>query len=387
MAQSAVQRFAGLTKVLVAFVVAALVLAAAVAFINRGGKNTFTADFTVANSLYKGSLVKVIGVPVGTVKKIEPKGDVVRVTIEVKDDVKIPKDAKALIISPAIVGDRFVQIAPAFTGGATMADGDHFDSEHTQVPIELDDAFKAFDDLSVALGPEGANKDGSLSRLIEGSASALKGQGEQLNQTIQNFSKLSSTLSGNREELFSSVREVSGFVSMLRRNDAVVRDFNSNTAALASLLADERGDLAATIKALAAALIDVRGLLDENRSSLRTNIDNLVGVTETLGNRRAELNDAWKSAPTALVNVALAYNGRFGSLDARTNILDGLLGGFGGLGEVLTGLLGAGGAGELLEILNGLGIPGLPDLPIPLGRADAQNVQQDQSVAEMLGAE
>ncbi len=111
-------------------------------------------------------------------------------------------------MSPSIVGDRFVQLAPAYNGGAVLKDNAFLSIDRSAVPIELDAIYQSLDDLAVALGPKGANKEGALSRFIGDSAKQLDGQGAQLNQTIQNFGKLSTTLSNNKDELFGSLREV-----------------------------------------------------------------------------------------------------------------------------------------------------------------------------------
>ena len=75
------QRFAGLAKVPVAVVVLLLV-AAALLFLGRGdSKRYLTVDFQQTNSVYKGSDVKILGVPVGEVESLTPRGDVVRVKI------------------------------------------------------------------------------------------------------------------------------------------------------------------------------------------------------------------------------------------------------------------------------------------------------------------
>ena len=34
----------------------------------------------------------------------------------------IPDDVKAIVVSPSIVGDRYVQLAPAYSGGTVLAD-------------------------------------------------------------------------------------------------------------------------------------------------------------------------------------------------------------------------------------------------------------------------
>ena len=63
-----------------------------------------------------------MGVRIGTVTAVVPEGDRVRVAMEYDAEYKLPADAKAAIITPTLTADRFVQIAPAYTGGPVMAD-------------------------------------------------------------------------------------------------------------------------------------------------------------------------------------------------------------------------------------------------------------------------
>ena len=42
--------------------------------------------------------------------------------VSYKGDVKLPNDVKAVVVSPSIVGDRFIQLAPAYDGGAVLKD-------------------------------------------------------------------------------------------------------------------------------------------------------------------------------------------------------------------------------------------------------------------------
>ncbi len=347
-------------RILSALVLLALVVAAVVVLSDRDGTRTLTADFTATNSLYKGSAVKVLGVPVGTVTRLEPRGDVVRATIEYDADVELPADVKAVLVSPAVVGDRFVQLAPAYTKGARLEASAHVPRSRTAVPVELDQVYQSLDDLSVALGPKGANKDGSLSKLLDSSARQLDGEGQQVNDTIRDVGQLSQTLENSSDDLFGSVREISEFVAMLRENDDTVRAFNDSTAEVASVLEGEREDLAATVDELGAALTDVRDLVKENRTVLGDDVDDLTSISRVLVKHRDALEQVVVDAPTALSNVALTYNGRYGTLDNRSNIEKTLFGGLEDPKTFLCTLLGEAGTEDtdlcktLGDLLGGL---------------------------------
>lgn len=319
-------RISGAARVLTVLVVLALVLGLVVVFGDRENRRTMTVDFPQTNSLYEGSDVRILGVAVGTVDSLRPRGETVRATISYDESVTLPQDVKAVIVSPSIVGDRFVQLTPAYEGGAKLEDDARLGVDRTAVPVELDEVYGSLNDLSVALGPEGANEDGSLSSLVSDTAAQLDGQGAQLNETLRNFGKLSTTLSNNKDDLFGSVREVSDFVDLLQRNDQSVRAFFDSTARVSEVLEGEREDLQATLQALGEALIEVRRLVRDNREELRGNVDKLATVAEVLGRHQDDLEEFTIGAPTALSNVALSYNGDSGTLDNHADTFELLLG-------------------------------------------------------------
>ena len=348
-------RLAGLSRIVTVAVVLALIAGAVFVFVDRAESRTVTVDFPRTNSLYEGSEVKILGVAVGTVDSLEPRGDVVRATLSYPQDVALPQDVKAVIVSPSIVGDRFVQLAPAYSGGAELQDAAVLGPERTEVPVELDEVYGSLDDLAVALGPDGANADGALSDLLDSSAEQLDGQGAQLNQTIRNFSQLSQTLSNNKDDLFGSVREVSQFVDLLNRNDASVRAFFDSTAQVSEVLEGEREDLALTIEALGDALVEVRRLVRDNREELRGNVQNLQVVAEVLAQHEQDIEELTVNGPTALSNVALSYNSTAGTLDNHTDLLQLLTGAVRGLPTLLC------------NALDGTPLPDLPLLGPVLG--------------------
>ncbi len=244
----------GLTRVLSLVVVAAVVLAAVLLAVPRQDKKYLTASFPRTVSLYEGSDVRILGVPVGAVESVTPTGTDVTVKMWYDAKYKIPADAEAVIITPSIVGDRFVQLTPVYEGGEQLADGATLSTKSTSTPLELDEIYQSIDDLTVALGPKGANKEGALTRLLDTTARNFAGQGAQFNKTLQDLGKLTGTLDNNKDELFGTARQLQRFVSVLAENDQTVRDFNQSLAQAADLLEGERDDLAGALRNLGTAM-------------------------------------------------------------------------------------------------------------------------------------
>jgi len=314
-----------LNPAILVVIVVVLLIAAVLLILPGGGSKSVTADFPRAVSLYKGSDVKILGVAVGKVDEVTPIGTKVRVKFSYDDKYKVPADAKAVVISPSIVGDRFIQLTPVYRGGKVMKDDEKLGLDRTATPLELDEIFGSINELTKALGPEGANKPdetgtGALTRLIDSTARNFGGQGVQFNQTLKNLSKLTKTLADNKDELFGTISEIEKFTQALSANDQTVRKFNDSLAAGAQLLADERDDLAAVLQNLSVAMTQVRSFVAENKAALTTNIKGLNQISKVFVKNRAALEESLKNAPAALNNLAIAYNETSGTLDTRANV-------------------------------------------------------------------
>ena len=128
------RRVLGLNPLIPAALVLVLLAGAALLLLPGSGQKHVVAEFPRAISLYKGSDVKILGVAVGKVDEVEPSGTKVIVKFHYDSKYKVPADAKAAVISPSIVGDRFIQLTPVYTGGAVMADNARLGVDRTAVP-------------------------------------------------------------------------------------------------------------------------------------------------------------------------------------------------------------------------------------------------------------
>ncbi|MER7012379.1 MCE family protein [Saccharopolyspora sp. NPDC000359] len=279
-----------------------------------------TAYFNAAVGIYPGGDVRVLGVPVGTVDEVVPQGRLVRVVMSVDRDVEVPADAGAVAVAPSVVSDRYVQLTPVYRGGPTLEDGAVIPKERTATPVELDSIYRSLNDLASALGPDGANADGALTDLLNTGAANLQGNGQALSETIRNLGEAGTTMSGNSEQLFATVDNLQQFTSMLAANDDQVRRFNTQMQQVSSFLAGEREDMGAAMAELAVALGKVETFVRDNRELLKSNVDQLHGVTEVLVRQKEALRESLVNTPLALSNLNNVYNGASGTLDTRIAI-------------------------------------------------------------------
>ena len=279
-----------------------------------------TAYFSSAVGIYPGGDVRVLGVPVGTVDEVVPQGKTVRVTLSVDRDTKVPADAGAVLVSPSVVSDRYVQLAPVYRGGPTMRDGAVIPKQRTATPVELDQVYKSLNNLTTALGPQGANKNGALTDLLNTGAANLQGNGQAMAESLSRLGQAGKTLSGNSKQLFGTIDNLQKFTTMVAANDGQVRQFNSQMQQVSGFLASERQDFGQSLKQLAVALAKVDTFVKDNRQHLKTNVDQLNSVAQVLVKEKAALNESLKNAPLDLDGVYNAYNAASGTLDTRANI-------------------------------------------------------------------
>ena len=342
-----------------------------------------TGRFTRAVGLFPGSDVRILGVKVGEVDAVTPRGATVEVRLSYDARYRVPATARAAIVAPSLVSDRYVQLLPVWTTGPALEDGAVIGVERTAVPVELDRVSQSLDELMGALGPEGANKDGALSRFVDTSAANLRGQGQQLHDTIRGLSRAVQTLDEGKGDLFGTIRNLQSFTTMLAQNDSHVRRLNTDLAAVSEQLDGERGDLQSALKNLAVALDDISTFVKDNRTLIRSDIARLTSVTGAVVAKRQALTETLTNAPAALSNLQLAYNPRTGTLDTRNNLrqLDdpGLL-----LCSILTGPGGQADSELCRRLVGRIRIPGLP-LPLPLPVTGSANAATPGAYAAAPG--
>ncbi len=271
------------------------------------GKDTFTAFFPNTNGLYTGDEVRILGVEVGTVEKIEPQPNATKVTFSVESQYPVPADVKAAILSPSLVSARAIQLVPAYSGGPKLAAGATIPEERTAVPVEWDDFRQQLEKLSDSLQPTTPGGPSPVGEFINSAADNLHGQGDTAHDTVVKLSQAVSALGDHSTDIFSTVRNLQQLVSALSSSSDLLAAFNVNLADVSTVLSNTPNEVADATQGLDGVVHDLRGFLADNTEGIGVTVDRLNAITTALNDSRGDVKQVLHITPTVFQNFMNIY--------------------------------------------------------------------------------
>lgn len=288
-------------------------------------KNTYSAYFTEANGLFVGDEIRILGVAVGVVDKIEPQPASSKVTFSVDKEYAVPADARAAILSPSLVTSRAIQLVPAYSGGPKLTPGASIPLNRTAVPVEWDDFRRQLEKLTEALQPTGPDGVNSVGEFVNSAADNLRGQGDTARETVIKLSQALSALGDHADDIFSTVRNLQLLVSALSSSSDLLESFNKNLASVTTVLTNSPNEVGNALKAADVALTDVRDFLAENREAMGVTFDRLASITTALNDSRGDIKQILHTTPTVFQNFMNIYQpaqGAMSGIIALNNFAD-----------------------------------------------------------------
>ncbi|MGH2754969.1 MAG: MCE family protein, partial [Actinomycetota bacterium] len=234
------------------------------------------ARFTRVVQVFPGNSVRVLGVSVGRITNVENANGAAEVTLRIDDpEIKLPADVNATIVPVSLLGERYIQLFPAYDGGAEFT-SDVIDLDRTSVPAEQDELLRGLQDYFGAIDPD------KVTEFVTDAATILESNGEGINRLIEEGSSVIGTLSDKRDSLAGLIKQLNTLtVTLSTRQDALGRLINSyNTVGHA--LTDNRLALEGTITGLNQAASELASLLLEHRDPLGADIRTLTTSLRTL---------------------------------------------------------------------------------------------------------
>jgi phospholipid/cholesterol/gamma-HCH transport system substrate-binding protein len=304
----------------VAGVAGALILAgAAVAgYYVFAHKDTYriTARFSATPGLYPGNTVDVLGVPTGRIDSITPTPHYVEVVMSLPAGVRVPAAARAVLMAPNPVSDRFVELTPPYTSGPALRPGAVIGLEHTVVPLELDSIYAGVDNLARALGPAGANAHGELNDVLHAFARLADGNGGDLHAVIERIAAALPALTAHPDDLKTLVTGLDRLTGRLAARDETINALYGDLATATGRLADERATIAAAISNLQQGVARVARFLAANRDHIGASVRNLDATLSAVLAEQKALIRTFDTAPLGFQNFNRAIDPRAPCLTA-----------------------------------------------------------------------
>lgn len=242
-----------------------------------GDDPTITAEFSRAVQIFPGVKVKVLGVDVGQVTDVQTGADEVRVTMRIGDSaIELPAGVTATVVPMSLLGERYIQLSPAYEGGEILADGATIPVHRTRVPAEGDELLQALQDYFGELDGD------TVEEFVTNAATVLEGKGERVNRLIGEATGVLSTLDSRRDELANMIVQFNTLTEALaQRGDALARLINTYNV-VGATVHDVRSSLEGTITGLSDASAALAGLLVDHRDSLGPDVRTLTRTTRTV---------------------------------------------------------------------------------------------------------
>ncbi len=301
----------GRRKMLVIVAAIAAVAVAGIAVIGHYVKSeldtiTVTAQFDSAAGLYAGNAVAVLGMPVGKVTKVTPKGRYVEAEFTVDRNVKIPATVQAVTLNTSILTDRQIELTPPYRGGPVLRNHDTIGLSRTKTPVAFDRVLDMLDRVSKSLRGDGRG----VGHIGKGSAAAAEitdGNGKNILTALDELSRalrLSSERGvTTRAELTTIITDLSSITEAAARHDAKMREFGSTVRRFSQMLADENFGSGSTGRTVNRVLQELTTLLEGNRENLKQAVRNGDTIAKTIVENQRNVSELLDVLPLTLENL------------------------------------------------------------------------------------
>jgi len=282
--------------------VLALIAALSLSFISFG-TSSYTADFARSGGLKAGDEVRIAGVGVGKVKKVELKGDHVEVTFTVDDDVHLGADTRAEVKLATLLGNKYIQLAPEGLGDL---EDNRIPLAHTHVTFDVQEALEAG---GTALGELDANK---IQRALRTVSNAYRHTPPGVRASLDGLGEVSRQLGSRRDQLEALVAGASDVVTVLQSRSKDIVSLMSSSDLLMREIVARRQAIDNLITGTRSLAVQLSGLVSDHAAGIQPFLDRLVAVTDLLDERSEEIDKALKViGPAARYYVNATGNGPF----------------------------------------------------------------------------
>ncbi|MEU5877712.1 MlaD family protein [Spirillospora sp. NPDC047279] len=263
-------------------------------YVGLRGYYTVKLNLESTGGLFEGSAVSYRGITVGKVGRLDLTPDGVIAELRIDDSApKIPRDLQAIVANRSAVGEQYVDLRPAASGGPFLADGSAIPRSVTTIPVPVAETLKSINSLTASLPLQ------NLQTLIDELGLAFAGQGPHLQKLLDTGGEFIETSDQN----FTTTRQLlhtGGDVLRVQNEEAdSFRAFAYNSRLFARQLRDSDADLRDLIETTPGAAGEFATLVRDLDPGFGTLIADLLTTARLTGARLDSLEDLLANLPRA----------------------------------------------------------------------------------------
>jgi phospholipid/cholesterol/gamma-HCH transport system substrate-binding protein len=256
----------------------------------------YSAALSEAGGLQPGDDVRIAGVRVGSVKRLDLENGHVRVDFEVDHGVAFGPDTTASVRIRTLLGRKFLMLAPA--GQGRMASG-------TEIPLDRTtpayDVVEAFSDLTRT---EERIDTAQLAKALDIVATTFKDSPEPVREALAGLTKLSRSVASRDAELRTLLQHARGVSGALASRDEQLTKLLDDGNALLTELHARRAAIHELLTGTSDLAQQLSGLVADNRAQLAPALASLHAVLTTLQANQDSLDRAIAAYPAFLTVFA-----------------------------------------------------------------------------------
>ena len=258
-------------------VIATGLLAATIGNIRFGGTSEYRAVFSDVTGLLEGDDIRIAGVRVGSVEKIEIKDrTLARVTFSVDEERTLPRSTRAAVRYRNLVGQRYIALTEGPGSAERLQEGATIPLARTQPALDLTELFNGFKPLFAALSPKEVNE--FSFEIIK----TLQGEGSSINSLLAHTASLTSTLADRDAVIGRTIDNLNTVLATVDDRDRKLSELILQLQRFVSGLSEDREAIGASLANISGLAEATAGLVEESRPALKTDIRELGEVAGTL---------------------------------------------------------------------------------------------------------
>lgn len=266
-----------------------------------GAKDDYKALFTDVTGVAKGDDVRIAGVSVGAISKIEiVQKDKALVTFNVEPDVQLTQNTTATLRFRNLVGQRYLSLAQGSDGAkAALKPGSTIPLERTQEALDLNLLLNGFKPVFEALDPEDTNK------LAFEIVQTLQGEAGNVQSLLGRVSSLTNTLAGRDQLIGDVVTNLSEVLDMLGDRDDELTNTISTLRDFVGGLKQDRKAILNSLDSVSDLTEETASLLVDGRPLIRDDIKQLRRLTKNLSEKKnlRNLEDSLRIMPIKMTKI------------------------------------------------------------------------------------